>query len=70
MMDEATIQHIIQKNNEILMNQMTDLISANISGLKRSSEASAEEQLNEIKKLKLAETPSFKKKSNEEQFKV
>ena len=52
------------------MAQITELISSNISSLKRSSEASSEEQLKEIKKLKTSETHSFKKKSNEEQFKA
>ena len=69
-MDEAAVQNIVQQSNNALIAQITELISFNISSLKRSSEASSEEQLKEIKKLKTSETHSFKKKSNEEQFKA
>lgn len=48
---------------------MTALITTSISGLKRANDVSAEEQLQEIKKLKTTETPQFKKRSNEDQFK-
>ena len=40
-----------------------------MQGLKRSNEDQAQEKLQEIKKLKYADVPSFKKKSNEDQFK-
>ncbi len=65
-MDEAAIQRIIQKNNEQLLAQMSSLISTTVQGLKRSNEDHAQEQPQEIKKLKYADIPSFKKKSNED----
>jgi hypothetical protein len=68
-MDEAAIQRIIQKNNEQLLAQMSSLISTTVQGLKRSNDDQAQEQLQEIKKLKYADIPSFKTKSNEDQFK-
>ena len=58
-MDEAAIQRIIQKNNEQLLAQMSSLISTTLQGLKRSNEDQAQEQLQEIKKLKYADVPSF-----------
>jgi hypothetical protein len=68
-MDEATIQCTIHKNNEQLMTQMTSLIADTVQGLKRTNEDQAHEQIKEIKKLKYTDTPVFKKKSNEDQFK-
>ena len=68
-MDEAAIKRTIQKNNEQLMSQITDLITNTVQGLKRTSEDQAQEQIREIKKLKYSETPVFKKKSNEDQYK-
>ncbi len=40
-----------------------------MQGSKRSNEDQAQKQLQEIKKLKYADVPSFKKKSNKDQFK-
>jgi neutral trehalase len=48
---------------------MSSLISTTVQSLKRSNEDQAQEQLEEIKKLKYADVPSFRKKSNEDQFK-
>ena len=69
-MDRQEVENIIQQSNDRLMEQFSSLISNRINSLKRSSEASSEEQLKEIKRLKSAEVPPFKKKSNEEQFKA
>ena len=69
-MDEAAVQNINQESNIYLMDQITELISTKISCLKRSNEESSEEQLKDIKRLKSAQTPRFKKKSNKEQFKA
>ncbi|CAB4034939.1 Hypothetical predicted protein, partial [Paramuricea clavata] len=68
-MDEAAVQRIIQKNKEELLAQMSSLISTTVQGLKRSNENQAQEQLHEIKKLKYADVPSFKKESKEDEFK-
>jgi len=51
-----------------LLSQIKDLVSNSISDLKRSSGSNAAEQMSEIKRLKRDAAPSFKKKSNEEQF--
>ena len=68
-MNEEAVQRIIQSNNVQLMAQITTLISTTVQGLKRSNEDQAQEQLQEIKKLTYDETPAFKKKSNEDQYK-
>jgi hypothetical protein len=43
---------------------MTFLITSTISGLKRSNDQTAAQQMMEIKRIKSIETPSFKKKSD------
>lgn len=49
---------------------MKDLVSASVSDLKRSIDSNAAEQMSEIKRLKRDASPSFKKKSNEDQYKA
>ena len=69
-MDEAQVNQVIKKNNDVLLKQMSDLIAAQVSSLKRPAEDSAS-IIREIKKIKTADTPPvFKKKSNEEQYKA
>ena len=63
-------ESFIDRNNEQLIAHMTTRVSTSTNGIKRSNEGSAAEQLQEIKKLKCAEIPTFKKKSNEDQFKA
>jgi len=69
-MDEAKVKEIIAQNNRDLLGQIKDLVSTSISDLKRSNDLNAVEQMSEIKRLKRDAPPSFKKKSNEEQFKA
>jgi hypothetical protein len=68
-MNETQVNDIIQRNNQELVSQMTTLITSSIAGLKRSNEDTAAIQMNEIKRIKSVEVPTFKKKSNEDQFK-
>jgi hypothetical protein len=53
-----------------LLSQIKDLVSTSNSDLKRSSDSNAAEQMSEIKRVKRDAPPSFKKKSNEVQFKA
>ena len=70
MMDEAHVQRIIKANNDVLLKQMSQLISTQVSSLKRPAEDSSN-IIREIKKIKTADArPVFKKKSNEEQYKA
>ena len=69
-MDEAHVQRIIKANNDVLLKQMSELISTQVSSLKRPAEDSSN-IIREIKKIKTADArPVFKKKSNEEQYKA
>ena len=67
-MDKSKVKEIAQ-NNQDLLSQIKDLVST-VSDLKGLSDSSAAEQMSEIKRLKPDAPPSFKKKSNEEQFKA
>jgi len=69
-MDEAKVKEIIAQNNRDLLGQIKDLVSTSISDLKRSNDSNAAEQMSEIKRLKRDAPPSFRKKTNEEQFKA
>ena len=69
-MDEASVKQIVKSNNDELMSSISELISSQISSLKRSAEEVSPNQiLREIKKIKTSNRPSFNKKSNEEQYK-
>ena len=69
-MDEAQVNQVIRKNNDLLLKQMSDLMAAQVLSLKRPAEDSVS-IIREIKKIKTVDTrPVFKKKSNEEQFKA
>ena len=37
-MDEAQVNRVIRKNNDLLLKQMSDLIAAQVSSLKRPTE--------------------------------
>ena len=50
------------------MDSFKDLLAQTVGQIKPSNEDSAEQQMNEIKKLKYDEPPKFKKKANEDQF--
>ena len=64
-MDEAQVNQVIRKNNDLLLKQMSDLIAAQVSSLKRPAEDSVS-IIREIKKIKTVDT----RQSNEEQFTV
>ena len=69
-MDEAQVNQVIRKNNDLLLKQMSDLIAAQVLSLKRSAEDLVS-IIREIKKIKTVDTrPVYRKKSNEEQFKA
>ena len=69
-MDESKVKEIIAQNNQDLLSRINYLVSTSISDLKRSSDSNAAEQMSEIKRPKCDDPQSFKKKSNEQQFKV
>ena len=69
-MDEAGVRKVIAENNKDLVVQIKDLVNTSISGLKRSNESIASQQMSEIKRLKRDFVPHFNKKSNEEQYKA
>ena len=69
-MDEASVKQIVKSNNDELMSSISELISSQISSLKRFAEEVSPNQIQrEIKKIKTSDRPSFNKKSNEEQYK-
>ena len=66
-MQSSQVRQIINTNNEVLLKQMSELISCHVGSLKRSAEDS-DSFIREIKKIKTVDTrPVFKKKSSEEQ---
>ena len=69
-MDESKVEEIFAQNNQDLLSMINYLVSTTISDLKQSSDSNAAEQMSEIKRLKRDDPPSFKMKSNEQQFKV
>ena len=66
---QAFINQSLADNNQLLLNQITKLVSHSVEKIKRSSSEAADEQLREIKKLRLEEHKSFNRKSNEIQYK-
>ncbi|PFX12331.1 hypothetical protein AWC38_SpisGene23732 [Stylophora pistillata] len=69
-MDNRKVREIAAENNAQLLSQIKDLVSTSVSDLKRSSDSNAAQQMSEIKRLKREAPPSFKKKSNENQYKA
>ena len=69
-MDEAKVSSMIENRNKEFMSQLKTLISDSISDLKRSNEATASQQMQEIKRIKRDPVPQFNKKGNEDQFKA
>lgn len=69
-MDEAKVSSMIENRNKEFMSQLKNLISDSISDLKRSNEATASQQMQEIKRIKRYPVPQFNKKGNEDQFKA
>ena len=51
-MDEAKVSSMIENRNKEFMSQVKTLISDSISDLKRSNEATASQQMQEIKRIK------------------
>ena len=66
---QAFINQSLADNNQLLLNQITKLVSDSVEKVKRSSSEAADEQLREIKKLRLEEHKSFNRKGNEIQYK-
>ena len=62
-----TLLALISLPSAQLISEIKDLVSASVSDLKRSSDSNAAKQMSEIKRLKRDATPSFKKKSKEDQ---
>lgn len=69
-MDEATVQRCIRENNATLLQEMKAFVASSVSDLKRSNQEIADQNLEHIKKLKRESNPTFKKKSNEDQYKA
>ena len=63
------IREQVAKNNDKLLASMKSLLDNSVQQLKRASSETTDGQLKEIKKLKYAESYSFKRKANEDQFK-
>ena len=63
-MDEARVNQVIRKNNDLLLKQISDLIEAQVSSLKRPAKDSVS-IIRGIKKT-VDTCPIYKKKSNEE----
>ena len=68
-MNEESVKRCIRENNDRLLNEMKDLVVSSISDLKRSSQEIADQHLEQIKKIKRNPLPTFKRKSNEDQYK-
>ena len=66
---QAFINQSLADNNQLLLNQITKLVSDSVEKIKRSSSEAADDQLREIKKLRLQEHMSFNRKGNEIQYK-
>ena len=58
-MDEAKVSSMIVNRNEELISQFKTLISDSFSDLKRSNEATASQQMQEIKRIKRDPVPQF-----------
>ena len=69
-MDRAKVSSMTANSNKELLSQFKTLISDSFSDLKRSNEATASQQMQEIKRIKRDPVPRFNKKSNEDQFKA
>ena len=63
------VSHLIEVNNQALMNYFKDLLQETVSQFKRANEDTADLQMSEIKKLKHSEPHKFKRKGNEDQYK-
>ena len=66
--DEAKVSSMIANSNKELLSQFKTLISDSFSYLKPSNEATASQQIQEIKRIKRDPVLRFNKKSNEDQF--
>ena len=63
------IARSMAENNRSLMSEISTLITNSVESIKRSNYEAAEDQLREIKKIRLEEPKSFKRKGNEVQYK-
>ena len=66
---QTFINQSLADNNQLLLNQITKLVSDSVEKIKRSSSEAADEKLREIKELRLEEHKSFNRKGNEIQYK-
>ena len=66
---QAFINQSLADNNQLLLNQITKLVSDSVEKIKCSSSEAADEKLREIKKLRLEDHKSFNRKGNEIQYK-
>jgi hypothetical protein len=69
-MEEASVKNLIKENNSVLLSQMKVFLKESCGDLKRSNQEVADQHLEQIKKLKRETNPTFKKKSNEDQYKT
>ena len=58
-MDEAKVSSMTVNSNKELISQFKTLISDSFSDLKRSNEATASQQMQEIKRIKRDPVPQF-----------
>ena len=58
-MDEAKVSSMIVNSNKELISQFKTLISDSFSDLKRSNQATASQQMQEIKRTKRDPVPQF-----------
>ena len=63
------VSELISTNNEKLMSDFKELLKDTVGQIKRANDASAELQMQEIKKIKYQEPHKFKRRANEDQYK-
>jgi len=73
-MDQSQVERFVNaaitKNNETLLGSMKSILDSSLSDLKRANSDTADSHLREIKKLKFEEPRRFKKKANEDQYRL
>ena len=73
-MDQSQVEQFVNaaitKNNETLLGSMKSILDSSLSDIKRANTDTADSHLREIKKLKFEEPRRFKKKANEDQFRL
>ena len=73
-MDQSQVEQFVNaaiiKNNETLLGSRKSILDSSLSDIKRANSDTADSHLREIKKLKFEELHWFKKKANEDQFRL